>query len=133
MVNNNFKGYSKGDNFYCSQDIVYSETNLINKFNFEEDYVYINPLVIECKNFLILINEDESQIEILKRKNNYFKSLNVISNILLEDDESDNGGISFIGETLIDFLKSVNCNKIKEIGCINNLLIQNGIKPIKIF
>ena len=133
MGDNNFKGYSKGDNFYCIKDIVYSETNLINNLNFEEDYVYVNPLVIESKKLLILINEDENQIEILKRKNDYFKSLNVISNTLLEDDESDNGGISFIGETLIDFLKSVNCEKINEIDCINGLLIQNGIRPIKFF
>lgn len=50
----------------------------------------------------------------------------------LEDDNKECGGISYIGETLGDFLADV-LDSIKDfsMASINNALIECGIKPIK--
>lgn len=49
----------------------------------------------------------------------------------LEDDETENGGTSFKGETLRDFLFSVNVSLDTDMDEVNEILINNGIKPIK--
>ena len=51
---------------------------------------------------------------------------------ILKDDNTTNGGISFLGETLQDFLDDLGIDyrdtTLKE---VNSLLAENGIKPIK--
>lgn len=52
-------------------------------------------------------------------------------NTILEDDETDEGGVAFLGETLGDFLASVGLEKETDINKINSVLKDCGIKPIK--
>ena len=57
-------------------------------------------------------------------------------NILLEDDSTEFGGISYIGETLGDFLDgefedSDRIVKTQPLDFINKMLVECGIMPIK--
>lgn len=70
----------------------------------------------------------------------YRPALNVLGsdwrNILLEDDQSEFGGISHIGETLGDFLDeefedSDRIVKTHPLDFINKMLVECGIMPIK--
>lgn len=55
----------------------------------------------------------------------------IYSQILLEDDDTSTGGVTFQGETLEDFLEELNyCQTIRTIKDVNNALIECGIKPI---
>lgn len=49
----------------------------------------------------------------------------------LYDDETESGGISFIGETLKDFIEEIGISENTSIKHINDTLKQCGIKPIK--
>ena len=55
-----------------------------------------------------------------------------ILNTVLEDDETPEGGTSYAGEKLIDFLLSGNVSDhdIKSMDDLNDLLKLNGIKPV---
>lgn len=55
-----------------------------------------------------------------------------ILNIVLKDDNSGQGGVSFIGETLGDFLKSVDCfdGNIYDVETLNAALNECGIKSL---
>lgn len=50
--------------------------------------------------------------------------------IELENDKTPFGGISFIGETLQDFLDGFNWSYDSSMELVNAALIDNGIKPI---
>ena len=54
-----------------------------------------------------------------------------ILNTILEDDGTPNGGTSFTGETVFDFLLSVGDDSIKTIDELNAALKENGIKPVE--
>jgi hypothetical protein len=54
------------------------------------------------------------------------------NDIILEDDNSPFGGVSYQGQTLADFLEEVNMDNVTDINVINNALSECGIKPIKI-
>jgi len=51
-------------------------------------------------------------------------------NVLLEDDETDFGGISFIGETLLDFMLSVHMPFTSTKEEIDKALKECGIRPL---
>lgn len=51
-------------------------------------------------------------------------------NVLLEDDETDFGGISFIGETLLDFMLSIPMPLTSTKEEIDKALKECGIKPL---
>lgn len=51
-------------------------------------------------------------------------------NIYLEDDATETGGISFIGETLDNFLNEVEMPYDSPLEEINKALSECGIKPI---
>lgn len=53
-----------------------------------------------------------------------------MANTYLEDDETDNGGISFIGETLLDFMLSIPMPLTSSNDEINKALKECGIMPI---
>lgn len=55
-----------------------------------------------------------------------------LMNIELEDDSTPYGGISHAGETLEEFLETVEAEKCTNIYKINQWLIECGIKPIKV-
>jgi len=56
---------------------------------------------------------------------------------VLEDDDKCNGGTAFVGETLRDFLLSVNMGTLKDVimdakvSSLDKLLTDNGIMPIR--
>ena len=49
---------------------------------------------------------------------------------ILEDDETEFGGVAFVGETLKDFIEEVGLSMDNDIKSINVALKQCGIKPI---
>jgi hypothetical protein len=51
---------------------------------------------------------------------------------VLEDDETGTGGTSYVGETLNNFLCEIGVWNDLNMHAVNNLLKENGIKPIKI-
>ena len=51
---------------------------------------------------------------------------------ILKDDETLNGGTSFNGETLRDFLDSVEIEYATPMEEINKALVECGIKPISV-
>ncbi|MDN0189138.1 hypothetical protein FOC52_14180 (plasmid) [Staphylococcus cohnii] len=51
-------------------------------------------------------------------------------NIVLKDDEKSNGGVAFVGETLLDFMNDLKPNERESIDDVNAALIECGIKPI---
>ena len=51
-------------------------------------------------------------------------------NIYLEDDDTETGGISFIGETLDNFLDEVEMPYDSHLEEINRALSECGIKPV---
>lgn len=51
--------------------------------------------------------------------------------VVLEDDETDFGGVSFAGETLGDFLKETSLSANTNMDFVNLCLIKCGIKPIE--
>ena len=59
-------------------------------------------------------------------------SLEDVMDVKLEDDETENGGISFDGETVRDFIDDVSSDetKITTIDELNDALKQCGIKPV---
>ena len=50
----------------------------------------------------------------------------------LEDGVTSTGGISYMGETLLDFILENNISVSANMRVVNQALIDNGIKPIKI-
>lgn len=50
---------------------------------------------------------------------------------VLEDDETDEGGVSFVGETLADFLEETMLSPDLNMHEVNENLIECGIKPIE--
>lgn len=54
-----------------------------------------------------------------------------LMNIELEGDSIPSGGISQAGETLSEFLETVEAERYTDIYKINQWLIECGIKPIK--
>src|SRR5699024_8142275 len=58
------------------------------------------------------------------------KKLNNVLNTVLEDDNTANGGVSFKGETLRNFLDETGIDYTASIEEINSALIEYGIKPI---
>src|SRR5699024_7418056 len=57
------------------------------------------------------------------------KKLNNVLNTVLEDDNTANGGVSFKGETLKNFLDETGISYSASMEEINNALIECGIKP----
>jgi len=55
-----------------------------------------------------------------------------LMNIELEDDSTPYGGILHAGETLAEFLETVEAERYTDIYKINQWLIECGIKPIKV-
>lgn len=54
-------------------------------------------------------------------------------NTILRDDETGNGGTSFLGETLADFLEESGIDFTNlTILEVNELLENNGIRPIEV-
>ena len=51
-------------------------------------------------------------------------------NIVLEDDATDEGGTAYLGETLGEFLESVDMAGETDIDLINKVLKECGIKEI---
>lgn len=49
----------------------------------------------------------------------------------LQDDDTPEGGISFEGYTLLDFLQELGDEEILTLEEVNEALIENGIKPIE--
>jgi len=61
--------------------------------------------------------------------------LDKIVDIKLQDDDTPYGGISFAGETVLDFLFSIDECDVKNMNTVDDLnlaLKECGIKPIKI-
>src|SRR5699024_8475762 len=56
--------------------------------------------------------------------------LNNVLNTVLEDDNTANGGVSFKGETLRNFLDETGIDYNASMEEINNALVECGIKPI---
>ena len=52
-------------------------------------------------------------------------------NIVLEDDDTETGGVGFEGETLGEFLDSVDMTGETDIDIINKVLKDCGIKEIE--
>ena len=51
---------------------------------------------------------------------------------VLEDDETETGGVSFHGETVMDFLSELSDEHgILSLDDLNDVLVLNGIKPVK--
>lgn len=48
----------------------------------------------------------------------------------LEDDETLNGGVSFVGETVADFIDEMEISEDEDIEVLNKALYEAGIKPI---
>lgn len=48
----------------------------------------------------------------------------------LQDDNTEFGGISYVGETLKDFIADVELNENDSIEYVNSVLRECGIKPI---
>src|SRR5699024_10047129 len=59
------------------------------------------------------------------------KKLNNVLNTVLEDDNTTNGGVSFKGETLKNFLDETGIDYNASMEEINNALVECGIKPNK--
>ena len=57
-------------------------------------------------------------------------NLNNVLNTVLKDDNTTNGGVSFKGETLRNFLDETGISYNASMKEINNALIECGIKPI---
>lgn len=60
--------------------------------------------------------------------------MGIVKNYLdyeLHDDETENGGINFIGETLRDFIEETGISENTSIKHINDILKRCGIKSIK--
>ena len=51
-------------------------------------------------------------------------------NIILEDDDTKFGGISFVGETVLDFILEIGAYKIDTLRELNSKLKECGIKEI---
>lgn len=60
------------------------------------------------------------------------KSVRKYLNVQLEDDNTPFGGISFIGQTLQDFLEEVGAEKETNMDKVNEILKTCGISPIKL-
>ena len=68
------------------------------------------------------------------KKNKNSDWLSDVMDVVLEDDDTPYGGIMFSGETVWDFINSVDediANDITSLEKFNEILIANGIKPIK--
>lgn len=55
-----------------------------------------------------------------------------ILNTILEDDATSTGGVDFYGETLRDFLLSVNVRGYIRLPEVNKMLKECGIKPVAV-
>lgn len=55
-----------------------------------------------------------------------------VLNMELHDDNTDFGGVSFLGETVEDFIAETGFTKWDSVEELNKVLIQCGIKPIEI-
>lgn len=64
--------------------------------------------------------------------NNKYILIQPYLNTVLEDDTSPNGGVSFSGETLFDFLEEIGDDHIYTMTQVNKVLRECGIKEIKI-
>lgn len=51
--------------------------------------------------------------------------------VVLKDDRTPTGGLSHIGETLREFLDSINVSYRTPMKDVNDYLVANGIEPIK--
>lgn len=60
------------------------------------------------------------------------KSVSKYLNVKLEDDNTPFGGISFIGQTLQDFLEEIGAEKETNMDNVNEMLKTCGISPIKL-
>lgn len=61
------------------------------------------------------------------------KDLTYILDIELEDDDTEYGGIAFLGETVRDFLDAFDDeDRPHDIDELNKTLVECGIKPINI-
>lgn len=54
----------------------------------------------------------------------------IYAQILLEDDDTPTGGVTFQGETLEDFLEELDCQTFRTIKDVNKALSECGIKPV---
>lgn len=60
------------------------------------------------------------------------KKIKDILDVILLDDESSEGGISFAGETVKDFIEEVEIDENETVSVLNDALKDCGIKPIEI-
>lgn len=60
------------------------------------------------------------------------KKIKEVLNVILEDDDSLEGGISFVGETVKDFINEVEIDENDDISVLNEHLKECGIKPIRL-
>ena len=68
--------------FYAKGDILIDSVTLDKNFNntlpFKEDYVYVDPYIVENEDTLIIINESVDQGERIRRKEDIWVSEEVI-------------------------------------------------------
>lgn len=57
------------------------------------------------------------------------KGLYKVLNYELKDDDTPTGGTAFAGETVRDFIESIDDN-ISNLGSLNKALTECGIKPV---
>ena len=62
----------------------------------------------------------------MKKRTDYRK----LWDYVLEDDDTPVGGVSYVGETLRDFMISVGLDENSSLEKINKTLTRCGIKPI---
>lgn len=60
------------------------------------------------------------------------KSVSKYLNVVLEDDSTPFGGVSFLGQTLGDFLEEVGAEKETNMYKVNEMLKTCGISPINL-
>lgn len=107
-----------GDGYDTEKGIVteigierFTNNRILHQF---ETYDEIDDEVLE--NILLAVKENPIVVK--------------MAHTFLEDDETDNGGISFIGETLLDFMLSIPMPLTSSNDEINKALKECGIMPI---
>ena len=125
------------ENFNGSQDLIIGEM-LERKLNADRKTVndYLKEHNIRVTDYTAFFETKfpaefkkvERPILIINKKLD--KAVRRFFNYKLEDDGTDNGGTSFAGETLKDFLDEVELSYDLTVREVNLILVENGIKPI---
>lgn len=75
-------------------------------------------------------NYTESDVAVLLAAAKDHQLLQSVSEIVLEDDGSPHGGTAFVGETVRDFMRSIDDHPIRTLSELNAALKECGIKPV---